>query len=138
MNKYFYKAVVATMAVLLLASCSWSKKDKEPKQAPLTDYRESRTRTPLEIPPDLSAESSDKSLSVPVYKPRQPAAPQPTVVATPTKPVEQEKTAANVSAGKPVIWQSASTRTSASRRRNAYEANSASAFGSFDCGMAES
>ena len=104
MNKYLYKAVVVTMAALMLAGCSWSKKDKEPEQAPLTDYRESRTRSPLEIPPDLSAESSETSLSVPVYKPRQTAVSQPTAVATPATPVEQETTAANVSAGKPVMY----------------------------------
>ncbi|MFW2440143.1 MAG: hypothetical protein ACN4GR_12305, partial [Arenicellales bacterium] len=68
MKKSLTKIFLLALIVVFASGCSWSKKDKEPKQKPLTDYRESRERSALEIPPDLSSDASDKSLSVPAYK----------------------------------------------------------------------
>ncbi len=68
MKKSFTKIILLAFIVVLSSGCSWSKKDKEPKQRVLTDYRESRERSALEIPPDLSSDASDKSLSVPAYE----------------------------------------------------------------------
>ena len=67
MKTSFTKIVLFALIVALASGCSWSKKDKEPKQKALTDYRESRERSPLEIPPDLSSDAAESSLSVPAY-----------------------------------------------------------------------
>lgn len=67
MKTSFTKILFFALVVALASSCSWSKKDKEPKQKALTDYRESRERSPLEIPPDLSSDAAKSSLSVPAY-----------------------------------------------------------------------
>jgi outer membrane protein assembly factor BamC len=68
MKKSLTKIILLALIVALASGCSWSKKDKEPKQKALTDYRESRERSALEIPPDLSSDASGSSLSVPAYK----------------------------------------------------------------------
>ncbi|MEA1890765.1 MAG: outer membrane protein assembly factor BamC [Pseudomonadota bacterium] len=68
MKKSFTGIILLALIVAFASGCSWSKKDKDPKQKALTDYRESRERSALEIPPDLSSDASDKSLSVPAYK----------------------------------------------------------------------
>jgi len=68
MKKSHTKIILLALIVAFASGCSWSKKDKEPKQKALTDYRESRERSSLEIPPDLSSDASDSSLSVPAYK----------------------------------------------------------------------
>jgi outer membrane protein assembly factor BamC len=67
MKTSFTKILFFALIVALVSGCSWSKKDKEPKQKALTDYRESRERSPLEIPPDLSSDAAESSLSVPAY-----------------------------------------------------------------------
>ncbi|NOY16202.1 MAG: outer membrane protein assembly factor BamC [Gammaproteobacteria bacterium] len=72
MKKSFTKIILLALIVVFASGCSWSKKDKDPKQRALTDYRESRERSALEIPPDLSSDASDKSLSVPAYTQKTP------------------------------------------------------------------
>ncbi len=73
MKKTLSKLFILASIVILASGCSWSKKDRDPKQKPLTDYRESRERSPLEIPPDLSADAAENSLSVPAYKQKEAA-----------------------------------------------------------------
>ena len=67
MNRSLTKVILLSFLVALASGCSWSKKDKEPKQKALTDYQASKEINALEIPPDLSSESSEKTLSVPKY-----------------------------------------------------------------------
>lgn len=74
MKRFLTRFILLFLLAALASGCSWSKKDKEPEQKVLTDYRESSERSPLEIPPDLSSESVSKTMSVPQY--RQPAATQ--------------------------------------------------------------
>ena len=74
MKRFLTRFILLSLLAALASGCSWSKKDKEPEQKALTDYRESSERSPLEIPPDLSSESVSKTMSVPQY--RQPAATQ--------------------------------------------------------------
>jgi len=82
------KSLTNILLLVLIAGfssgCSWSKKDKDPKQKALTDYRESRERSALEIPPDLSSDASDASLSVPAYKQNTAKVEGSTPVVTPT------------------------------------------------------
>jgi len=88
MKKSLIKIILLALIVVFASSCSWSKKDKDPKQKALTDYRESRERSALEIPPDLSSDASDNSLSVPAYKQKSTAVENSTPIVTPlTKPV---------------------------------------------------
>ena len=68
MKKTLYRSILLILLIALAGGCSWSKKDKEPKQKALTDYRESREISALEIPPDLSSDSVEKSLTVPKYQ----------------------------------------------------------------------
>ena len=68
MKKSLTEVILLALLITLMSGCSWSKKDKEPKQKPLTDYRESREISALEIPPDLSSDAAEKSLTVPKYK----------------------------------------------------------------------
>ena len=68
MKKFLTKVILLALLITLAGGCSWSKKDKEPKQKPLTDYRESKEISALEIPPDLSSDAADKSLTVPKYQ----------------------------------------------------------------------
>jgi len=74
MKRFLTRFILLFLLAALASGCSWSKKDKEPEQKVLTDYRESSERSPLEIPPDLSSESVSKTMSVPRYQ--QPAATQ--------------------------------------------------------------
>lgn len=87
MKRSLTRFILLFLLTALASACSWSKKDKEPEQKALTDYRESSERSPLEIPPDLSSESASKSMSVPQY--RQPTTSQqaPQVVTQPTAAV---------------------------------------------------
>jgi outer membrane protein assembly factor BamC len=73
MNNPLIKVILLAFLLAFAGGCSWSKKDKEPKQKALTDYRESRELSALEIPPDLSSDSAEKSLTVPKYQQRTPA-----------------------------------------------------------------
>lgn len=68
MNNSLTKVILLTILLAFSSGCSWSKKDKEPKQKALTDYRESREISALEIPPDLSSDAAEKSLTVPKYQ----------------------------------------------------------------------
>ena len=68
MKKSLTEVILLALLITLTSGCSWSKKDKEPKQKPLTDYRESREISALEIPPDLSSDAAEKSLTVPKYQ----------------------------------------------------------------------
>ena len=79
MNNSLSKVILLTILLAFAGGCSWSKKDDEPKQKALTDYRESREISALEIPPDLSSDAMEKSLTVPKYQ-------QNTSVATGQKP----------------------------------------------------
>lgn len=74
MNNSLTKVILLTILLAFAGGCSWSKKDKEPKQKALTDYRESRERSALEIPPDLSSDAAEKSLTVPKYQQQVPSA----------------------------------------------------------------
>ena len=67
------KVIIIALLIAFASGCSSTKKDKEPKQKPLTDYRESREISALEIPPDLSSDAIDKSLAVPKYQQQTPA-----------------------------------------------------------------
>lgn len=67
MKRSLTKVILLTLLIALASGCSWSKKDKEPKQKALTDYRSSREINALEIPPDLSSDATEKSLTVPKY-----------------------------------------------------------------------
>jgi outer membrane protein assembly factor BamC len=73
MNNSLTKVLLLALSIALAGGCSWSKKDKEPKQKALTDYRESRERSALEIPPDLSSDAAEKSLTVPKYQQQAPS-----------------------------------------------------------------
>lgn len=84
MKRSLTRFILFFLLAAFATGCSWSKKDKEPEQKALTDYRESSERSPLEIPPDLSSESADKSMSVPQY--RQPTASQQAPQAAPQPP----------------------------------------------------
>ena len=68
MKRSLTKVILLALLIAVASGCSWSKKDKEPKQKPLTDYRESREISALEIPPDLSSDATEKSLTVPKYQ----------------------------------------------------------------------
>jgi len=68
MKRFLTRFILLFLLAALASGCSWSKKDKEPEQKVLTDYRESSERSPLEIPPDLSSESVSKTMSVPRYQ----------------------------------------------------------------------
>ncbi len=68
MKKSLFESILLILLIALASGCTWSKKDKEPKQKALTDYRESREISALEIPPDLSSDSVEKSLTVPKYQ----------------------------------------------------------------------
>jgi len=68
MNNSLTKVILLAFLLVFSSGCSWSKKDKEPKQKALTDYRESREISALEIPPDLSSDAAEKSLTVPKYQ----------------------------------------------------------------------
>ncbi len=84
MKKSLTNIILLALIAVIASGCSWSKKDKDPKQKALTDYRESRERSALEIPPDLSSDASDASLSVPAYKQNTASAQNDTPVVTPT------------------------------------------------------
>jgi outer membrane protein assembly factor BamC len=73
MNNSLTKVILLAFLLAFASGCSWSKKDKEPKQKALTDYRESREISALEIPPDLSSDAAEKSLTVPKYQQQAPA-----------------------------------------------------------------
>lgn len=73
MNNSLTKVTLLALLLAFAGGCSWSKKDKEPKQKALTDYRESREISALEIPPDLSSDAAEKSLTVPKYQQAAPA-----------------------------------------------------------------
>ena len=68
MKRSLTNVILLALLITLAGGCSWSKKDKEPKQKPLTDYRESKEISSLEIPPDLSSDAAEKSLTVPKYQ----------------------------------------------------------------------
>lgn len=68
MKRSLTNVILLALLITLAGGCSWSKKDKEPKQEPLTDYRESKEISALEIPPDLSSDAAEKSLTVPKYQ----------------------------------------------------------------------
>jgi len=68
MKRSLTNVILLALLITLAGGCSWSKKDKEPKQKPLTDYRESKEISALEIPPDLSSDAAEKSLTVPKYQ----------------------------------------------------------------------
>ena len=72
MKRSLTKVIILALLIAFASGCSWTKKDKEPKQKPLTDYRDSREISALEIPPDLSSDATEKSLTVPKYQQQAP------------------------------------------------------------------
>jgi outer membrane protein assembly factor BamC len=109
MKRFLIQIILTFLLAGLAAGCSSSKKDKEPKQEALTDYRESRELSPLEIPPDLRSEAVEKSLTVPKYeqKSQAQAAPpvqQKQIVEQPVSTVPVSETGNTGSAAAPVMY----------------------------------
>lgn len=102
MKKSLSKSILLILLIALASGCSWSKKDKEPKQKPLTDYRESREISALEIPPDLSSDAVEKSLTVPKYQ-------QKTTTATDGQKAEPKVIAGDATEGTTAVDSTASS-----------------------------
>jgi len=104
MKKSLTNILLLTLFVVLASGCSFSKKDKDPKQKALTDYRESRERSALEIPPDLSSDASDASLSVPAYKQKSATVENTEPVVTPTSQAATRPASTSRSDGGPKMY----------------------------------
>ncbi|GMR06539.1 MAG: outer membrane protein assembly factor BamC [Gammaproteobacteria bacterium] len=104
MKKSFIKIILLALIIVFAGGCSWSKKNKDPKQKALTDYRESRERSALEIPPDLSSDSSDNSLSVPAYKQKTATAENSAPIVTPMKKPVAKPASSNRSDSGPKMY----------------------------------
>ena len=104
MKNSISKSILFILLIALASGCSWSKKDKEPKQKALTDYRESREISALEIPPDLSSDAVEKSLTVPKYE-------QKTTTATDGQKTEPKVIAGDVTEGRTAADTTASLTT---------------------------